>query len=563
MSNIVCIAQTKKELEFILSKVDKREISVIPLDLDVQIFCILKKIKFYNPITFIDESFHKKALKNSDKFIKTIKYSNVENKSHQLEIEAVLRFRLHSILFVIELIENIDKKNNIEKIVVSGWNRYKSQFSTENYFISNLIKKVFKNKSVILLDEENLETKSKLKNFDYEIEGLKNDDKKKYILLSNLFYNFFRIIKNLTKKNIYFLTPFDNRINFLKRIIFFLLKVRFFKFKKNNNINENLQFPEVNFYYGNEIIQKFLQDCFFQEKENFLHSISKGKALDKLFKKFKIISVFSNISRGEYGYYLELAGKHNVDSINIPHGTLAENFNEYDKIYKNTIADAVLSTKAKYFCIQSKITNEFLKKNVGKFNFQKIKSGNLIFAENLAPDNLNKKKILFAVTLKNFQSLQYLGVEMFYEFLENLYFLNEFSQKHNYEIIVKLHPTAQKSTLNLKKIFPNLNFTNKKIDTVLNEVFLTISYSSTAIEDSLYSYKPVILFDQWKRYQHCKAVKDISKNNSAIYYLTDKKDLIKCVKTINDSGNIQFNEYIIEGGTKDNTLKLLNILSKD
>ena len=33
---------------------------------------------------------------------------------------------------------------------------------------------------------------------------------------------------------------------------------------------------------------------------------------------------------------------------------------------------------------------------------------------------------------------------MFYEFLENLYFLNEFSQKHNYEIIVKLHPTAQK-----------------------------------------------------------------------------------------------------------------------
>ena len=94
-------------------------------------------------------------------------------------------------------------------------------------------------------------------------------------------------------------------------------------------------------------------------------------------------------------------------------------------------------------------------------------------------------------------------------------------------------------------------------------MFLTISYSSTAIEDSLYSYKPVILFDQWKRYQHCKAVKDLSKNNSAIYYLTDKKDLIKCVKTINDSSNIHFNEYIIEGGTKYNTLKILNILFQD
>ena len=92
-------------------------------------------------------------------------------------------------------------------------------------------------------------------------------------------------------------------------------------------------------------------------------------------------------------------------------------------------------------------------------------------------------------------------------------------------------------------------------------MFLTISYSSTAIEARYIPTNPVILFDQWKRYQHCKAVKDISKNNSAIYYLTDKKDLIKCVKTINDSGNIQFNEYIIE--ERNITLKLLNILFKD
>ena len=149
---------------------------------------------------------------------------------------------------------------------------------------------------------------------------------------------------------------------------------------------------------------------------------------------------------------------------------------------------------------------------------------------------------------------------MFYEFLNNLYFLNEFSHQHNYEIIVKLHPTVQKSILDLKHIYPNLNFTNKKIDNVLKEVFLTISFSSTVIEDSLYSYRPVILFDQWKRYQHCKAERDISKKNSAIYYLTDKRELIRCVRTINDSKNINFNNYIIKGKTKNNILKLFNVL---
>tara|TARA_Y100000591_G_scaffold31473_1_gene23365 strand:+ start:1004 stop:2695 length:1692 start_codon:yes stop_codon:yes gene_type:complete len=563
MSNIVCIAQTKKELEFILSKVNSRDIFVIPLDLDVQIFCILKKIKFYNPINFINESFHQKSLKESEELIKNLRYVNLENKSHQLEIEAVLRFRLHSILFVLELVTNIDKKNSIKEIVVSGWNKYENQYSTENYFISDLIRQVLKNKLITFINKDNSEIKSKVDNFDYKIQGLKKDDKNKYILLSNLFYNFFRLIKNSKKKNTYFLTSFDNRINLFKRIIFYLFKVRFFSFQKKLRTDENSTSLKVNFHHKNEIILKFLRYRLSQEKNNFLNSLSKAKALDELFTKLKIVSVFSNISRGEYGYYLEAASKNNITSISIPHGTLTENFNEYDKIYKNTIADAVMSTKAKYFAAQSKITEKFLKKNIGKSSFQKLKTGNLIFAENISSNSFNKKKILFAVTVKNFQSLQYLGVEMFYEFLDNLDFLNEFSETYNYEIIVKLHPTAQNSILDLKQICPNLYFTNKKIDNVLKDVFLTISYSSTVIEDSLYSYRPVILLDQWKRYQHCNAEKDISKKNSAVYYLTDKNDLIRCVRTINQSKNINFDEYIIKGKTKDNISKLFNILSKD
>ena len=45
---------------------------------------------------------------------------------------------------------------------------------------------------------------------------------------------------------------------------------------------------------------------------------------------------------------------------------------------------------------------------------------------------------------------------------------------------------------------------------------MTISFSSTAIEDSLNSYVPVILFDPWKRYKHFKAEANPNKVNKSL-----------------------------------------------
>ena len=218
----------------------------------------------------------------------------------------------------------------------------------------------------------------------------------------------------------------------------------------------------------------------------------------------------------------------------------------------------MLSAQSKYFAVQSKITDKFLKKNKRNYKFKKIKTGNLIFSENSNKKIKNRNTILFAVTVKAFQSIQYVGVEMYYEFIENLNFLNYLSKESDYKILVKLHPGAQQNIADLKKMYPHLVFTCKKIDNVLEEVFLTISFSSTAIEDSLYSNRPVILFDQWNRYQHCKSEKNLNKKDAAIYYVSEKKDLIKCIKTIQNSRKINFKDYIYSGVTKNNILKLKN-----
>ena len=51
---------------------------------------------------------------------------------------------------------------------------------------------------------------------------------------------------------------------------------------------------------------------------------------------------------------------------------------------------------------------------------------------------------------------------------------------------------------------------------------VTISFSSTIIEDSLYSGVPVILFDRWNRYQHCNAEKNPSKKCSSVLFKSRK-----------------------------------------
>ena len=51
---------------------------------------------------------------------------------------------------------------------------------------------------------------------------------------------------------------------------------------------------------------------------------------------------------------------------------------------------------------------------------------------------------------------------------------------------------------------------------------MTISFSSTVIEDFLCSEIPVILLDRWKRYQHCEAQLDYFKNYP-IYYVNEEK----------------------------------------
>lgn len=555
MSSKICVAQSVEELKFILKNTKKEEVVCVPLNLPTQLFCIKNKLNFYDPINFINNNFYKEALLESENLINKLDVSELKFESHIKEYKAFMRFKFYSAVFLIELIEKINTYRKINEIFVSGWNRYIDQYSRKNYFISYLIYNLITNIKISRLSKYEEDQISSKEEKNYVIRNRKLNKKKNYVLMNNTGYNFKRIIFFLQKKNCYIIVPTFNKISFFKKILFRILKIIFLEFNVHSSKKrKNIPLTNIEFFYKKKNISKILNFRKEQEIGNLIKLQNQSSAIDYLFDQLNIKLVLSNATRGINGYYLEKSKIKNIPSVCITHGTLAPAFNQFDKIYKNIIAEAATINKSEYFAVQSKITKKFVESN--SLNANTIETGNLIFSES---KNRSKKKILFAVTLKDFENFQFLGVEMYYEFLDNLSLFNKLSKEHNLDFLVKPHPSENRCVDDLKKIFMNLEFTQKKISEVLKNVFATISFSSTVIEDSLHSNIPVILFDRWKRYKHCNSEENINKKNSAAYYVNNEKDLINCLSTVKSSENINFNEYIFSGNSKKN---IDNLISK-
>ena len=554
MSKSICVAQSVEEIKFILKKI-KKEVFFLPLDLSTQVYCINNNIKYYNPINLVTKNFHEDTLIHSKKLIDEIIFNSEFTESHKKEFKAIIRFRFHSIAFLLELIEQLKKRNKINEIIVSGWDRYFDQYSKKNHFISYLVLNLIDDIKITTLENCKYFDYSKNKNQELKIINSSLDENKNYILLTNLGYNFLRIVLNFKKKGKMMIVPLFDKINPIKKTIYKFLGVTFIKMQEiKSQTHKEVELPEINFNYKNKDLSKVLNFRAKQEKLNFIKLHNQSKAIDDFFKKMKINLVITNFTKGIHGYFVDLAKKKNINSICIPHGTLSKNFNNYDKIYKETISEAITSLNSTYHVSQSFIAKEYFKNTK---NNKVINTGNILFSEN-KKNRKGLKKILFAVTMKDFESIQILGVEMYYEFLDNLLFLNKMAQNNNLQFLIKLHPINYDNFNDLKKIFKNLEFSKDKITKALNKVFATISFSSSAIEDALNSNCPVILLDRWKRYQHCDAESDIKKRNIPLYYVNEEKDLIECINTISKSDKIDFTKYISQSNFKANINNLFN-----
>lgn len=550
-----CFIENNNDLKIILEKIEINKSIFIPLDLETFLLCKKNNLKIFDFKKFIKNEFHKKALLESRRFTKNLKFKNNISYSLKSEIIGYLRFRLHSILFLIEITEILTKKLKIKNLVVSGLKK-NIHFLHNANISSEIIEKIY-SKTVLSISDKNLkEATNDITSYSNKTENL---ELYKKIFISNGGYNFKKIYTFFKKRNYKVFLPSFDKINFFEKIIYFLrgMKVVYFVKDSNKIVKKENFIEKINFYYKNQYDISNLLNNFYEKLNIYFNDLNqKIISLKSFINQNNFDIVISNISRGLDGSVLDSDIKN--PTLCVPHGVISKSFNEFDVIYKKIIAEAVFNGDSKFFAIQSKIMNDSL--NTHKISGKPIITGNLIFS-NLKYTRHNKKKyVLYATTVKGFTNLQYLGVDMFFEYWKILEELNEISKQTKKKIVVKTHPQFQKCTKDSSKYFKYLKFSNKRINDLLKHASSLITLSSGTIEDALNSKVPVILYDPSSRYKQMDCFDNQSKNE-AVYYANNTKNLKDAIDKFEGNKKLNFDSYIynynIEDALKDNILPLL------
>lgn len=558
MSINLILAQNIKEFHFIMKKTPKK-FMCLPLNLDLLLYCDLKKIPCINLNKYFDNNAHVEGLNESEKFLEDCDFGDFNKGVFKKRYRNLVRNYFNSAFFLNYVLTKLEKKEKIKNIYLSGWKKNNISKPNKNYIIYDICKTISSKVIVVGKEEENI-VEDKIYNYKLEKKYKKTNDNTRIVFL-NFGYNFKRILfKLLLRKNNIFYLTFE-KINFLKSLIFKILNVNIFSFKKDLEILDKKNIKKLNNSYSDIKILNIINNrnyFFYKQIQDLFY---KCEALKKFVCKLEPQIVFLNLIRGVDGYIATLSKELNFESICIPHGTVSAEFDKNDGIYKKIIVENVFSGDSKYFSIQSKIAEKSL--STHKIEGEALITGNLIFSD-IDKEKIKKREyILYAVTMKDFINYQFFGVEMFYEFYENLIFLDDLAEKERLKIIVKPHPSIINLTKDLQKKFKSLVFSKDKVENLLKKTFLTISYSSTVIEDSICNKIPVILFDQWKRYKHCHSSENPNKLNQFIYYVKKKDDLIKTIETIKNSNKENFSDFIFtEYNSKkniDNLLKKFNL----
>ena len=552
----ICIVEDKEDFEILFSKNKNNKCLFMPLDIKTFVLCKEKNVNIIEFNESLTNNFHKLALEETDRFIQGIKFKKKLPYSLKSEIIGFLRFRFHSTIFLIETIEKNLDKYKIDKIFVSGIHKKNHSLHSAK-ICSEIVLELFPNLTENLL-KESKDKKKKIFKYTSEKQLL---NKTKKIILSNGGYNFKRIKNKFKKLGFEIWLPSFKNLRFYEKFLYYANGYNIIDFSadKSTSLNEEIFIEKINFHYKNKYDLSGLLNSFYN-KLNFHFNDLEQKiiALKKFVNQNNFSLLISNVTRGLDGAILD--GDLKQPSLCIPHGVISKSLNKYDMIYKKNIAEAVFNGESDYFAIQSKIMHQSLETH--KIGGKPVITGNLIFSNNKNKDNYKNKYLLYATTLKGFTNMQYLGVDMFYEFWEILNDLNDLSKEVKFEIVVKIHPQFSMCKDDLAKHFKSLKFTNSRIDKLLEGAFSLVTLSSGTIEDALNSKVPVILYDNKKRYKQIECSLKYSKEES-VYYINSKNELKILLEQIKSFKTHKFDNYIYDGTFNNNfDQKILPIIKK-
>ena len=340
---------------------------------------------------FLNNEFHVRAVNETLNFTKNLNFLEKIHYSLKSEIIGFLRFRLHSIILIIEIIEVLINKFKIKNIVVSGF-KEETHSLQDSKICSEIIEILYPDLAFLVLDQIKKEKNIVIHEYFYTGET----EKINKVCISNGGYNFKRVINFFKKKNYQIFIPNFEKISFLNKVDYFLNKVKIINFYKNKKTNlKKLDFiSKISFVYKKNYNLSLILNNFYRKLNYHFNDLNqKIIVLKKFINKNNFNLTISNIARGLDGSILDSDMK--STTLCIPHGVISESFNNNDEIYKKIIAEGVFNGESKYFAIQSKIIQNSLKTHT--INGKGVKTGNLVFAQN--KKKLQKQKNIYFMQL--------------------------------------------------------------------------------------------------------------------------------------------------------------------
>ena len=501
-------------------------ITFLPLSMEALLHCENNKLNYLEPKLFFKKKDHLNGQIFAEKILKNISIEKGNRKFLEKNFLSKIRYIINFCFFIKSIIYKVDRKYDFKKILIS---KNLINLGLIDFDLSLLIKlSHFKRKIEVITKTKNI---IKDNAFKFKLSNKNFIDKKIDFCFFVTGYNLKRLIIKLLLINKKILLISLGKVSMFKKLLFKLRNIEYIEISKKEKIKSNLRIKiKKNPYYK---LLLYISEKFNSSIENLYQQ---KIILDQIFSNNKISYTVTHNSLDNSLSLIKSAKEYHTKTILISHGTVSKTKNKQSKKYNNLISENLYSKYIDFSIVQSKISKSYIyNKKIKKLNF-----GNIIYANT---QRTKKSYILYAVTSKNF-NIHFWGQELYFEFYENLKFLNSFANKEGLKILVKLHPNYQSLIKSFKISFKSLLFSNDSIEKLLKNAEACISLSSTSIEDALLSRVPVILFDRFKRYKHYDQANINNKKNCPIYYVKEKNKLIEKIKVIQKSNNIKFDNFL-------------------
>ena len=469
-------------------------------------YSIIKNSELYEgilePISSNNDEIHITILNTIKNFIENLKNNNkINGVFSPYYFDALIELLLPIISISTYLGNYID--NNSDKFVIINSNSY-DVYNDFNTFHINFVKK-------ISLIHQLPKFNNKNRGF---IKILNNAINKLIFFLINNKRNFIFVSERYGLNNLYnkFLNT-NKKINFIKIKDFHTVKIfeSFFNlikiFYSNNfniyltnsiQINKNFNLKKISLISNNQknsLINNAIDAYKNQiiDYLNFLNSSFDHYNIN--LKKINPEYLFTDHIRFGPTYIINYcANKMGKTNILISHGShsVSNNENSFYANYLNA-SGILISNHAKVSILQSPIASEFINKTKSKNNFLFYNPIMWAFFDLNYDNNKKNKFILHAGSYKILAQRPWM-YETSNEYISGLIaIIKQIEKTPDIKLIIRFRPKKELSLLTLKSLLPKTN--NYEI---------SMSNSSTILEESLHKRIPVLLWGGSNRYKHLK-----------------------------------------------------------